>query len=94
MVLMHEQIKSAVPNPHSPIKRSRRTGNNRAADGTEIRILHHTPIATRYPDGKVHTRTGGWNTRTTAKALNEVFRDWGLNTRARIRNSQIEFIDD
>lgn len=96
MTIIDDQVRAAIPNPPSPIASRKRTGNNRVhvtlEDGTEIRILHTTPIATRYPDKTIHTRTGGWHTRTTCTAMNEVLAEWGLRTRARIVNGEITFV--
>ena len=36
-------------------------------------VLHSTPIFTRYTDGTIELRSGGWETNTTKTAINRAF---------------------
>lgn len=36
-------------------------------------VLHSTPVFTRYTDGTIELRSGGWETTTTKTAINRAF---------------------
>jgi hypothetical protein len=48
-------------------------------DGTFVRRLHHTDIATVRPDNRVRITSGGWKTPTTKGRLNDVLQKMGYS---------------
>ena len=62
----------------APFAYATATSINTAPDGTVAVRYHRTDVCTLHPDGTVTLRTGGWQTVTTKRRINQALRCFGV----------------
>ena len=71
-----------MPIPYLPNGIRRNNTTIRETDGIVVCTLHNTAIATWNKwAGTCHLYTGGWNTPTTIRRMNECLHHWGFQAR-------------
>jgi len=63
-----------------------------AGDATAMRVTYHSTVIVEWTDTTITLRTGGWDTVTTRRKMNQAANQFGLNFRVFCKDSETSVV--